>query len=209
VHDSYKASDVQKYKKMSCSGLAKGGEEFDAVFTTYFKPVYGYANGFEFPRRVASTDVKDLANPGEAVTGNAPGTNASWAFFCAVGMDCSCPQGYETSLRCYADAGTYSAAGSERGWSPCKPFSKTTPYCDNAGKKMIPNQTVAADNECFTTAGDCQIRVDGIFDLTITDTGGAIQGRRFDLYTDVNSSPLFETGIHHVKVLNPKACSIN
>lgn len=202
------AVNVQKYQNMSCTGFATNGKEFDAAFTNYFKPLYGQANGYDFPRNVKSLTVADLAHPGAAVTGNAPGTNASWAFFCAMGMECSCPNGYDFSKRCYADSGVYSAAGSERGWSPCKPFDKKTPYCDNSPEtnKFIPNKTVAADDGCFDLSAGCQIEVDGKYKLTITDTGGAIKGRRFDLYTKVGQEPLLTNGLHHVRVINPGTC---
>ncbi|HEU0051479.1 MAG TPA: 3D domain-containing protein [Patescibacteria group bacterium] len=207
VREPAQEVNLQTYRRLSCAGLATSAKPFEAAFTTYFKPVYGNANGYDAPRRVQSSNPEDLANPGESVNGPAPGTNASWNFFCAVGMECSCPLGYESNLRCYADSGAYAPTGINHGWAPCKPFDQKTAYCDETNpQKYIPNQTVAADNNCFDLNAGCQIEVDGTYTLTITDTGGAIQGRRFDLYTKAGEEPLFPTGLHSVRVKNPGTC---
>jgi len=217
VREPARAGEFDKYRLLSCDGFATNGQQFDASFSHYFKPVYGDSSGYNAPKEVTCTSNDCLSSPGVTVSGNAPNTDASWSFFCAVAMECSCPSGKKDSTkRCYSGSGKWSPAGERHGWAPCAPFGKDTPFCNGVSangagasqsKKYIPDQTVAADKNCFATNAGCQLLIDGKTTVTVTDSGSGIRGRRFDLYTSSKNSPgSVSTGVHTVKVLNPDTC---
>jgi hypothetical protein len=190
---------AQAFRAISCDGLAESGEEFEAFFTSYYVPAPygdGWASGY-----------KGRASTVEGI----PLNDKLKDFFCAVAMECSCPNGEkDNSYKCYAKTGVFAKGGARDGWWPCKAFSEGTEYCGTTDRladgqlRYRPGETVAADCNCTThRAGSCKIEVtmrDGSKKtLQITDTGSGIRGRRFDYFTTVGGEKL--SGVFIVKFL--------
>lgn len=102
-------------------------------------------------------------------------------FFCFIAMNCSCPDGRDTTKNCDKWFGkTYP------GYAPCKPFSKDADYCGKTASGATPEiGTIAGPdcanmplgrNVCFTKDGKSTT-------YKITDRGGGIHGKRIDIWT--------------------------
>ncbi|MFA5128835.1 MAG: GDSL-type esterase/lipase family protein [Patescibacteria group bacterium] len=192
------AGSAQAFRAISCDGLAESGEEFEAFFTSYYVPApYGNPSGY--------TGIASNESTG------APLNDSMKDFFCAVAMECSCPNGEkDQSYKCYAKSGVFAKGGARNGWWPCKAFSRDTSYCGTSDTlpdgqlRHRPGETVAADCNCTShRSGDCKIEItlrNGSKKiLQITDTGSGIRGRRFDFFTTIGGEKL--SGVFKVKFL--------
>ncbi|HRH32743.1 MAG TPA: 3D domain-containing protein [bacterium] len=95
-------------------------------------------------------------------------------FFCAVGLNCTCPKGHTSDTACNTGKNI-----------KCNYFDVSTPYCNrNAAGKEPKAGDVAADLSCFSKGDQiCLTGPRGKKTLTINDTGSAIKGRRLDIFT--------------------------
>lgn len=113
----------------------------------------------------------------------------SLKFFCAVGLNCTCPSGYTKDTAC---------GGSN---TKCNYFSATTPYCNKNASGTEPQVgEVAADLGCFNR-GDklCLQGPGGKKTVIVADAGGWIKGRRLDIFTGNNlNAALTSTGVTKV-----------
>lgn len=99
-------------------------------------------------------------------------------FLCAVAMNCSCPASGKSSEK--------SCQSSTMSWAPCMPFDdKAVSYCNKtaSGSAPQPGRTVAADTSCSGIKFGAQLDICGKT-YTVEDTGGAIKGKRFDVFID-------------------------
>ncbi len=112
-------------------------------------------------------------------------------FLCAVGLNCSCPNGLEENNSCSV-TGPFS-------WSACKDFNdKKTDYCNQTASMSKPGSgQVAADWSCFPEGSN--IVIDNRSYL-VTDKGSAITGRRFDIWFDNCTDAFKATGIYQIKL---------
>jgi len=112
-------------------------------------------------------------------------------FLCAVGLNCSCPNGREGTNDC-AITGPLS-------WASCKEFDdKQTDYCDLTASNTKPQPgQVAADWSCFPAKST--ITIDGR-NYLVTDKGSAITGRRFDIWFTNCEDAFKATGIYKVRL---------
>lgn len=191
--------EAQQYRLQSCDGLAANGAEFKAFFTTYFKPAYADASGY--------SAAYILSNKNDPSSGNEADTTTNSAFFCAVAMECSCPQGRDETKRCYS-GGKWARDGERHGWAPCKAFGSSVEYCEHAaGGSLVPGETVAGDKDCFSHfTGQCELVIDNERTVKITDTGSGIRGNRFDLWVGTNNNDVgIESGVHSVRIV-PGTC---
>jgi len=115
--------------------------------------------------------------------------NSRHAFLCAVALNCSCPRG-RTGLN---DCGNKSMT-----WSSCSDFNaETTSYCNMTATQAEPGVGhAAADWGCFEPNSIVNI---GGKNYKITDRGGAIKGRRFDIWVDNCSKAFKTTGLYRVR----------
>lgn len=111
------------------------------------------------------------------------------AWLCAVALNCSCPRGRTSNNDC-ADKSLI--------WSSCYDFNpKTTPYCNLTASQIEPGVGhAAADWDCFESGSIVNI---GGKNYKITDRGGAIRGRRFDIWVDNCSEAYKTTGLYKVR----------
>ena len=111
------------------------------------------------------------------------------AWLCAVALNCSCPNGRSQANDC-SDKGMT--------WSACYDFNdKTTPYCNMTASQEEPNVGhAAADWNCFEK--NSIVNIDGK-NYRVTDRGGAIKGRRFDIWVDNCKDAYKITGIYKVR----------
>ncbi|MBI5072117.1 hypothetical protein HZB93_04510 [Candidatus Falkowbacteria bacterium] len=192
------AGSAQTFRAISCDGLAESGEEFDAFFTSYYVPSpYGNPSGY--------TGIASNESTGASLN------DSMKDFFCAVAMECSCPNSEkDNSYKCYARSGVFAKGGARNGWYPCKEFSRDTNYCGTTDTlpdgqlRHRPGETVAADCNCTShRSGECKIEVTlrngSKKTLQITDTGSGIRGRRFDYFTTLDGERL--SGVFKVKFL--------
>lgn len=112
-------------------------------------------------------------------------------FLCAVGLNCSCPNGRSPKPDCWPDQ-AYA-------WSSCLDFDdQTTDYCHQTAAQTEPGPgQVAADWTCFPKHSNVNIN-DQIY--TVTDKGTAITGRRFDIWFENCAQAFKATGIYQVKL---------
>jgi 3D (Asp-Asp-Asp) domain-containing protein len=112
-------------------------------------------------------------------------------FLCAVGLNCSCPNGRDESSGC--------ALGQSFVWSPCQEFDdKKTDYCHQTASQSKPQTgTVAADWTCFSQ--NSTINIDGK-DYLVTDKGSAIKGRRIDIWFDNCQDAFKVMGIYKIAI---------
>lgn len=111
-------------------------------------------------------------------------------FLCAVGLNCTCPDGREDRFTCGSSGLT---------WGACKDFNdQKKTYCNQTATftQPIPG-TAAADWSCFPAGS--QIEVAGQ-KYTVTDKGSAIKGRRVDLWFDDCQAAFKAIGIYQVKI---------
>lgn len=112
------------------------------------------------------------------------------AFLCSVALNCSCPKGKVTEANC---------SSSSLKWQGCRDFDeKTLPYCHQTASTVEPEPGhVAADWKCFPK--NSLVDIDGK-SYTVTDKGGLIKGRRFDLWFEDCEQVTKTTGIYKVKL---------
>lgn len=111
-------------------------------------------------------------------------------FLCSVALNCSCPNGKETEKNC---------ASSSLSWQGCKEFDdKNTEYCHQTASTIKPEAGhIAADWGCF--AKNSELEIDNK-KYNVTDKGGIIKGRRFDIWFNSCSEAEKSTGIYKVKI---------
>jgi lysophospholipase L1-like esterase len=205
---------AQDFRAISCDGLATGGEEFDAFFTSYYLPKYGETAGH--PR------AKILTNPNDPASGGENDPDPLSAFYCAVSMQMGCfGIGSDSTKRCYG-GGVFARDGARHGWAPCKPMAEEAyqkildnkmrgTVSDGSGGRVAKwrgGETVAADCNCFKLDGSCKIEVtfrDGTKKvLQLTDSGTGIRGRRFDFFAGLGRASYESnkmSGSYKVKLL--------
>ena len=109
-----------------------------------------------------------------------PAWEDSDKFRCFIAMNCSCPNGQDSSKNCDEWFGkTYP------GYRPCNPFPADTPYCNRTFSGVQPELGMIAAPNCenFWQEGtSVQVCFNGKT-YTVTDRGGGIQGRRIDIWT--------------------------
>ncbi len=112
------------------------------------------------------------------------------AFLCSVALNCSCPNGKTTEANC---------SSSSLKWQGCRDFDeKTLPYCHQTASTLEPAAGhLAADWKCFPKGS--LVEIDGK-EYTVTDKGGLIKGRRFDIWFDDCDGATNATGIYKVKL---------
>lgn len=112
------------------------------------------------------------------------------AFLCSTALNCSCPNGLETEKNCHS---------SSFSWQGCKDFNDSdSDYCHQTASTLRPTDGhVAADWQCFPK--NSQVEIDNQ-PYTITDKGGLITGRRFDIWFEDCSKAENATGIYKVKL---------
>lgn len=110
-------------------------------------------------------------------------------FLCAVGLNCSCPNGRVADQDCKS---------SSLGWSSCVDFDdKNAAYCHQTASQVEPGSgQAAADWSCFPKGSKVTI---GDKEYAITDKGSVIKGRRFDVWVDDCDDSINKTGIYKVK----------
>lgn len=114
-------------------------------------------------------------------------------FLCAVGLNCSCPNGRDESAGC--------ALGGSLAWSPCKDFDdQITPYCHQTATGVEPKPgDVAVDWNCWSK--NSVVGINGQ-NYHVTDKGSAITGRRADIWF-TNCQDAFKViGIYKITIPN-------
>jgi len=110
-------------------------------------------------------------------------------FFCIVGMQCSCPQGRDESKTCPMYKKTFPD------YKPCKKFDKNTPYCNKTASDSEPKDGDIAGPDCSNLPFGEKVCFKGKT-YTITDRGGAIKGKRIDIWSgDSLDKALSSTGV--------------
>ncbi len=111
-------------------------------------------------------------------------------FLCSVALNCSCPNGKTQETDC---------SSSSLRWQGCADFNEaTSDYCHQTASEIKPEAGhVAADWKCF--AENSNVEIDGK-KYTVTDKGGIIKGRRFDVWFENCSEAEKATGIYKVKI---------
>ncbi len=111
-------------------------------------------------------------------------------FLCSTSLNCSCPDGKETDKNC---------SSTSLSWQGCKDFDDTKiDYCHQTASTLKPEAGhIAADWSCF--AKNSEIEIEGK-KYSVTDKGGLIKGRRFDIWFDSCSEAEKTTGIYKVKI---------
>jgi len=114
-------------------------------------------------------------------------------FLCAVGLNCRCPAGRADTANC--------ALNTKLSWAACNDFDdQTVDYCNLTASLAKPGKgQIAADWECF--APNSSLEIDGQ-SYQVTDKGGAIKGRRFDIWFDDCQDAIKATGIYNVRLPN-------
>lgn len=116
-------------------------------------------------------------------------------FLCAVGLNCSCPNGRDEGAGC--------ALGGSLAWSPCKEFDdQNIPYCHQTATGAEPRPgDVAVDWSCFPKNSTVSIND---YNYHVTDKGSAITGRRADIWF-ANCQDAFKViGIYKITIPNVK-----
>ena len=100
-------------------------------------------------------------------------------FLCIVHMQCSCPNNnaIDTTKTCDIYKKAY-----PNGYHPCKTFSSTTPYCNQTSSGSIPQIGDIAGPICPNLPAGTLVCYKGKT-YKITDTGGAIKGKRIDIWS--------------------------
>ena len=112
-------------------------------------------------------------------------------FLCAVGLNCACPAGRDNKTVC-AINGTLT-------WSSCNDFNdQAVDYCHQTASQVKPRSgQMAADWNCFTP--NSTVLIDDRPYL-VTDRGGAITGRRFDIWFENCQDAFKVIGIYPVSI---------
>lgn len=131
---------------------------------------------------------KPEASASDISNGYYTGTN----FLCKVGLNCTCPNGQNT-------AGGRTC-GSSYAWYPCKQFSVSQSYCNQTASGGEPSSgQVAADWNCAGINKFTTLCIDGKI-YQVTDQGGAIKGKRIDIFVDDCDDAGSVTGEKSVKI---------
>ncbi|MFA6322610.1 MAG: 3D domain-containing protein [Candidatus Buchananbacteria bacterium] len=110
-------------------------------------------------------------------------------FLCAVGLNCECPAGRNEKDDCNSSSMT---------WKSCKSFdASTTNYCDKTASGASPQVGQVAADSCF--AFGSQICLGGKT-YTVTDRGGKIKGKHFDIFSSSCDQAMQVTGKYETKV---------
>lgn len=100
-------------------------------------------------------------------------------FRCVVAMQCSCPNGQDTSKNCDSLYGK-----TFPNYHPCNSFPSTTPYCNMTATGGEPKiGEIAGPGNCRDTLPYGTKVCFQNKTYTITDTGGGIRGRRIDIWS--------------------------
>ncbi len=159
--------DTKAADGIACPKLTPG-TKFNGAFTTYYNlspKSWGEAGKYKGIYKGSDPSLQDK--------GVSKGD-----FFCAVSMECGCPNGYLGSKDC----------GVKKPWPACKFFDANTKFCDTSSGKYTPGTTVAAST-CFPK--NCTFKVDDQHTLKVTDRGSGIIGTHFDLYLGVDGEANF------------------
>lgn len=106
-----------------------------------------------------------------------PAWEDSDKFRCFIAMNCSCPNGRDTSKNCDKWFGsTYP------GYAPCLPFSADTAYCNRTASGAQPTAGTIAAPDCENLRFGTEVCFNGKT-YTVSDRGSGIQGRRIDIWT--------------------------
>lgn len=111
-------------------------------------------------------------------------------FLCAVALNCSCPNGREALKNC---------SFRSLSWAGCLDFDETSvDYCHQTASTVEPEAGhIAADWNCFAPNSTITLNDN---DYLVTDKGGIIKGRRFDIWFDDCSQASKANGIYQVKI---------
>jgi len=111
----------------------------------------------------------------------------TWAdtkkFFCAIAINCSCPDGvgYDTSQNCDEFFTTLASQGKH--YSPCNRFEKDVNYCNLTASGEAPYEgSIAGPIECSNLQYGDKVCFNNRT-YTINDKGGLIKGKRIDIWT--------------------------
>lgn len=114
-------------------------------------------------------------------------------FFCIVHMQCSCPNNnaLDKSTACAIYKKAY-----PNGYYPCKSFDSSTPYCNMTSSGSAPQiGDIAGPGHCSNLSKGDYVCFKGKT-YKITDTGGAIQGKRIDIWSGNSISAAYaNTGV--------------
>ncbi|MBA4319844.1 MAG: hypothetical protein C0412_15710 [Flavobacterium sp.] len=99
---------------------------------------------------------------------------------CMIAMNCSCPNGKDSKNNCDDIFPNY-----DKGYQPCKQFPRETPYCNATGRPPykaphLGNPTSVAAPLCIKDHAQLCINKKN---YVVDDVGGAIQGRRIDIWS--------------------------
>ncbi len=157
----------QKYANAGCPTEEEQKNGYTAFATAYCKP---------------KATASDISN----------GYYTSKNFLCIAALNCSCPNGEDTSKgRVCTGAFT---------WFPCKPFSTSQSYCNKTASGGEPSfGQVAADWNCAGIGKFSSLCINGKT-YQVTDKGGAIKGKRIDIFVDNCDKAGSVTGEKSVKI---------
>lgn len=162
-----KLDEMQQQYSASCPTEDEQKNGYTAFATAYCKP---------------KASASDISN----------GYYTSTSFLCKAALNCTCPNGEDTSKgRVCTGAFT---------WFPCKSFSTSQSYCNKTATGGAPAAgQVAAD---FSCAGIAKFSTLCINNKTyqVTDKGGAIKGKRIDIFVDDCDKAGSVTGEKSVKI---------
>lgn len=122
-------------------------------------------------------------------------------FFCVVSMNCTCPNGRDETKNC-----DFLYGKSFPGYHPCNSFSADTKYCNMTASGVEPQiGDIAGPRNCQDNLPyGTKVCFKGKT-YTITDTGGAIKGKRIDIWSGSSLRDAYaNTG---VGVLKKGACN--
>jgi hypothetical protein len=98
-------------------------------------------------------------------------------FWCIIAMQCSCPNGVDTTQNCDRLYGK-----TFPNYHPCKEFPEGTPYCNMTSSGSEPQIGTVAGPPCGNLPKGTQICFKGTT-YTVTDSGGGIKGKRIDIWS--------------------------
>ena len=130
----------------------------------------------------------------------------TWAntkkFYCAIAMNCSCPPGVGTDTSKNCDEFFVTLAKAGKHYSPCNAFPKNIDYCNRTSSGEAPYIGSIAGPKCSNLNYGDKVCFNGRT-YTINDSGGAIQGKRIDIWTGNCAGTSAVTGMG---VLTKGAC---
>lgn len=107
------------------------------------------------------------------------------AFLCQVGLNCTCPSGSTGANDCGSGGKT---------WSSCKSFdANNTSYCNQTASGAAPQEGQIAADPCFGFGSKVCI---GGKTYTVTDRGGWIKGKHFDVFSSTCAGANSVTGYY-------------